>query len=70
MKLVDPQHCTVCGAKTHHSEFCCDTCESQYHEIMEAMGELEVDPGVYIEQYAEEHRPTAIETLVRLGVML
>lgn len=69
MKLTDPQHCIVCGASTHHREFCCDSCESQYHRVMEAMGELQVDPSVYIEQYAEEHRPSAEKTLKRLGVI-
>lgn len=61
--------CKVCGAPTEHPEFCSGLCESEWIEVMEAMDELQVDPSFYIEQYAEEHRPTIVRTLRRIGVI-
>lgn len=61
--------CKVCGAPAGPTELCSGLCDSEYTEVMEAMDELYVEPSFYIEQYAEEHRPTIVRTLRRIGVI-
>lgn len=62
--------CIVCGALCGPERLCSGLCESEYIEIMEAMSELEKDPWFWIEQYAEEHRPTVAAFFERMGVAL
>lgn len=62
----DRYACIVCGGPAGPSQLCSGLCESEYYEIMEALSELQADPSSFIEQYAEEHRPTVADFFRRM----